>query len=239
MIVYGLHPVLEALRAQAARVTRLYVTRGKTGPRLQEAIDLARERGVTIHFEKAEALTRKAGGSRHQDLVAELADAPYADLDELLARKSTLLLLIDGVEDPRNLGAVLRTAEACGVEGVLLPERHSCGLTPAAVKSSAGAALHLPVARIGNAVQTLKKLKSDGFWIVGLDMRGEADLAALDVNGPLAVVVGGEDRGIRRLVAENCDFLVALPMRGKVASLNLSVAAGILLFEIAERRDAG
>lgn len=236
MIVFGINPVTEALLSNTAKITRLLVSRGKAGGRLQKVVDLARGRSVPIHFEPAEALTRKAETNRHQDVVAELAGAPYLGLDTLLERRPTLLLLVDGVEDPRNLGAVLRTAEACGVEGVLLPERHSCGLTAVVVKASAGAALHLPVARIGNVAQTLRVLKGLGFWTVGLDMRGGTDPDAVDTSSPLLVVVGGEDRGIRRLVAEQCDFLVSLPMTGKVSSLNLSVAAGILLFQISRKR---
>ncbi len=238
MIVYGVNPVLEALRSESAKVSRLTVSRGKAGGRLQQIIDLARQRSIPLHFEPPEALTRKAETPRHQDVIAELAGVGYHDLDDLLAKKPTLLLLLDGVEDPRNLGAVLRTAEACGVEAVLLPDRHSSGLTPTAVKASAGAALHLPVARVGNVARSLDLLKKAGFWTVGLDMAGKSGLGDLDATVPLVVVVGGEDRGIRRLVAEKCDFLVSLPMRGKVASLNLSVAAGILLFQIAEKRSA-
>ena len=238
MIVHGVNPVMEALRSESAKVTRLLVSRGKAGGRLQQIIDQARQRSIPVHFEPAEALTRKAETPRHQDVVAELAEIGYRDVEELLAKKPTLLLLADGVEDPRNLGAVLRAAEAFGVDGVLLPERHSAGLTPTAVKASAGAALHLPVARVGNVAQTLEKLKQRGFWTVGLDMAGKPGLQDVDATLPLVVVVGGEDGGIRRLVAEKCDFLVSLPMWGKVSSLNLSVAAGILLFQIAEKRAA-
>ncbi len=236
MIVFGVNAVTEALLSQTAKVARLMVSRGKAGTRLQKVVDLARSRSVPVHFEPVEALTRKAETSRHQDVVAELAEVPYRTLDDLLEPNPTLLVLVDGVEDPRNLGAVLRTAEACGVEGVLLPERHCCGLTPVVIQASAGAAMHLPVARVGNVAATLKTLQKRGFWTVGLDMSGTSDLEALDVSIPLVVVVGGEDRGIRRLVAESCDFLVSLPMRGKVPSLNLSVAAGILLFSIARKR---
>ncbi len=238
MIVFGVNAVTETLLSETAKVSRLLVTRGKAGPRLQKVVDLARSLAVPVHFEPVEALTRKAETPRHQDVVAELAGTSYQALDEVLDRHPTLLLLVDGVEDPRNLGAVLRTAEACGVQGVLLPERHSCGLTPLAVQASAGAAMHLPVARVGNVAQTLRLLQKRGFWTVGLDMEGTIDLESIDVGVPLAVVVGGEDRGIRRLVAERCDFLVSLPMRGKVRSLNLSVAAGIVLFSISRRRAA-
>lgn len=238
MIVYGVNPVLEALRSESAKVMRLIVSRGKVGRRLQQIIDLARSRSIPLHFEPPEVLSRKAETARHQDVLAELAEVGYSDLDDLLAKNPTFLLTLDGVEDPRNLGAVLRTAEACGVDGVLIPERHSAGLTAAAVKASAGAALHLPVARVGNVARTLERLKEKGFWTVGLDMSGKPGLQDIDATLPLAVVVGGEDRGIRRLVAEKCDFLVSLPMRGKVSSLNLSVAAGILLFQIAEKRSS-
>ncbi len=146
--------------------------------------------------------------------------------------KANLVVVVDGVEDPRNLGAVLRTSEAAGVQAVLVPQRHSCGITPTVVQASAGAALHLKLARIGNVVQALEKLKEAGLWVVGLDMEGQNRLEEIRADTRLVVVVGGEHRGVRRLVREHCDFLLALPMRGKVSSLNLSVAAGILLYQL-------
>jgi len=178
-----------------------------------------------------------ASTSHHQEIVAEVASIGYSDEETLLEAAAALLLLVDRVEDPRNLGALLRTAEAAGVEGVFLPQRRSCAITGSVVKSSAGAALHLKISRIGNVVQTLEKLKKQGYWVVGLDAQGKDGLNQIDASLPLVVVVGGEHQGVRRLVREHCDLLISLPMKGKVSSLNLSVAAGALLYQILLRRE--
>ncbi len=236
MFIYGIHPVLEALASQTRRITRLYVTRGRQSTRLQKIIDTARDRAVPIHFEPVASLTRKAGTGRHQDVVAELAEVAYTPLDDLLDGTPSLLLLLDGVEDPHNLGAVLRTAEAAGVDGILLPERRSCGVTPAVVKSSAGAALHLRISRVGNVAATIERIKDRGFWVIGLDMGGPNDPDDIDVRQPLLVVVGSENRGLRQLVRQHCDLRVALPLRGRIQSLNLSVAAAVLIYQIILRR---
>jgi 23S rRNA (guanosine2251-2'-O)-methyltransferase len=167
-----------------------------------------------------------------------MAAAASEDLASVLERKPNLILLVDGVEDPHNLGAVLRTAEAVGVGGVVLPKRHSCGISAAVVKASAGAALHLPVARVVNVARALGQCKEAGYWTVGLDMGGAQSVSQLDTTLPLVLVVGGEDRGLRRLVKEKCDFLVALPLKGKISSLNLSVAAGVVLYQILEKRES-
>lgn len=232
MFVYGINSVLEALGVTKSSIRRIVVGRGKGGPRIQEIIRLAKSKGVPVSFEPVDALDRKAKGQKHQGVIAEISEVEYSSLEEILARNPKLLLLVDGVEDPRNLGAVLRTAEAAGVDGVLLPHRHTCGITPAAVKTSAGAAVHLKVCRIGNVAQTLAQLKKEGFWTVGLDTKGEEGFSKLNRDLPLVLVVGGEDRGLRRLVRQNCDFLIRLPILGNVSSLNLSVAAGIAIYAV-------
>lgn len=237
MFVYGTNPVLEALESSGSNVRRILVARGKGGSRLNEILQLARSEGVPVVFEPIDALDRKAKGEKHQGVLAEISEITYSSLEDILGVAPKLLLLLDGVEDPRNLGAVLRTAEAAGVDGVLLPHRHSCGITPAAVKTSAGAALHLKVCRIGNVAQTLDQLKERGFWTVGLDLEGEEGFDQLEPNLPLVLVVGGEDRGLRRLVRRKCDFLIRLPIFGNVSSLNLSVAAGIAIYAIKLRWD--
>ena len=237
MIIYGINAVAEALEGHAA-IARIMITRGKTNPRLQQIIDRARERGIGVLFEPLEALNHKAQTNRHQDVVAEVSEARLRTLDEILEADPRLLLAFDGVEDPRNLGAVLRTAEAVGVDGVLIPQRHSCGITPAVVQVSAGAALHLSIARIGNLVSSLETLKKQGFWVVGLHMDGKNRIEEIGSDTRIVVVVGGEHRGVRRLVREHCDFLVSLPMRGRVPSLNLSVAAGVLLYQLVSRQPA-
>jgi len=234
MLVFGIHPVLEALDAGGAKIRRIFLTKGKSGKRLQEVIDRARELGVPLNFETKEVLTLKSGVTQHQNVVAELSEVAYASLAELLEEKPQLLLLLDQVEDPRNLGGVIRTADAAGVEGILLPQRGTCGITATVVKSSAGAALHARICRVGNLVRAMEKLKEEGFWLVGLDLAGEETTDHIDTTLPLAVVVGNEQHGLRRLVREHCDYLVRLPMKGKVSSLNLSVAVGVLLYTIVQ-----
>jgi 23S rRNA (guanosine2251-2'-O)-methyltransferase len=232
MFVYGINSVSEALGVAKSSIRRIVVGRGKGGGRIQEIIRLAKSKGVPVSFEPVDALDRKAKGQKHQGVIAEISEVEYSSLKEILTGGPKLLLLVDGVEDPRNLGAVLRTAEAAGVDGVLLPHRHTCGITPAAVKTSAGAAMHLKVCRIGNVAQTLAQLKKEGFWTVGLDIKGEEGFSQLNRDLPLVLVVGGEDRGLRRLVRQNCDFLIRLPILGNVSSLNLSVAAGIAIYAV-------
>jgi 23S rRNA (guanosine2251-2'-O)-methyltransferase len=236
MIIYGVNAVLEALAGERPQIERIFVTRGKTNARLQRIIDSAREHGIGVRFESIETLNRKAQTPRHQDVVAELSEGAVASLEQLLDANPTLLVALDGIEDPRNLGAVLRTAEAAGAQGIILPQRHTCGITPAVVQVSAGAALHLGVARVGNLVRTLEILKDRGFWIIGLDMSGKDQVREMERDRKVVVVIGGEHRGVRPLVRRHCDYLVSLPMRGKVSSLNLSVAAGILLYQLLERK---
>ena len=239
MIVYGINPVLEALQSEDSAPDRIWITRGKSNPRLQKIVERARSQGIPVRFESDRVVAKKAGTPHHQETVAEISSIGYVDEETLLQNEPTLLLLVDGVEDPRNLGALLRTAEATGVEGVFLPSRRSCAITGPVVKASAGAALHLHISRIGNVVQTLERLKKRGYWVVGLDAQGKDGPNQIDASLPLVVVVGGEHQGVRRVVREHCDFLLSLPMKGKVSSLNLSVAAGVLLYEILLRREGG
>ena len=238
MIIYGINPIREALESQSSKFERMLVARGKRSLPLQKVIQLARSKGVAVRFESSEVLQRTASTRHHQQVVALLSEIGYVSLEEMLRGKPSLLLLADGVEDPQNLGALLRTAEAAGVEGVLIPDRRSSGVTPAVFRSSAGAVVHLKIARIRNVVQTIEVLKQRGLWIVGLDLQGRVQAEQVDVSLPLVVIVGGEHRGVRRLVREQCDFLVSLPMKGAVSSLNLSVAVGILLYQIVMRRGA-
>ena len=236
MVIYGIHSVTEALRSEDRSLERLLIQRGKANTRLQKIIELARSRGVPVRFESPDVLRQKALTPNHQDVVAEVSPIEYVELPEILQHHPTLLLMVAGVEDPHNLGALLRTAEATGVEGVLIPSRRSCPVTPTVVKCSAGAALHLRIARIGNVPQTLEKLKREGLWVVGLDPAGTIHPSLVDTSLPLVVIVGGEQNGLGRLVRQHCDFLTALPMKGRVASLNLSVATGAFLYQVLLRR---
>lgn len=225
----GVHPVLEALRARRP-LTRVLVLKGISGPRLQEIIDLCREQSVPVRFEPREVLDHIGGSAAHQGVVALGATERHIALEDLVDR-ARLLVVLDGVEDPHNLGAVVRTAHAAGADAVVIPERRAAGLTETVAKAAAGALEHLPVARAGNISQALEMLKSRGFWIYGLDERGDQDYDRVEYNAPTVFVLGGEGKGIHQLVRKHCDVLVRIPLAGKISSLNVSVAAGIVLFE--------
>ena len=232
MIIYGINSVQEALRSERCSLERIWIQRRNRGPRVKQILQKARKRGVPVSFESAKTLTRKASGNRHQDVIAQLSEIQYLNLETVLKMNPSLLLLVDKVEDPRNLGALLRTAEAVGVAAMVVPARGTCPVTAAVVKSSAGAALHLKIARVGNLVRAIQRLKDEGFWIVGLDMAGKNSIDEVDTQLPVAVLVGGEHHGLRPLVRKQCDFHISLTMKGQVPSLNLSVAAGVLLYQI-------
>ena len=233
-VIAGFHPVREALRA-GRPLDRVLIARGAGGPRFQEIIDLARERSVTLRFEPREALDRASNGATHQGVVAFGAERAYADLDHVI-QGAQLLIVLDGVEDPHNLGAIIRTAQAAGAAAVIVPERRAAGLTETVAKASAGAIEHLPIVRVGNVSQTLDDLKKRGFWIYGLDERGSQLYSETDYTHPTVFVLGGEGRGLHELVKKHCDVLVRIPMAGAIASLNVSVAAGVVLFEWRRRQ---
>jgi 23S rRNA (guanosine2251-2'-O)-methyltransferase len=237
-LICGINPVLEALGARERHFDRLLVVKGLRNRRVSDAIARASQLGIPLRFEAREMLDRMAGGVPHQGLIAVVSAKPLLGLDELLAqaRSPALLVVLDGVEDPRNLGAIVRTAEAAGADGVVLPERHSAGLSETVARASAGALEHVKVAQIGNVAQALDRLKERGVWVVGFDAGGSERWDAVDLRGPVALVLGGEGRGIRRLVRERCDHLVSVPLFGHVGSLNVSVVAGIALYEAVRQR---
>lgn len=208
----------------------MLVARGAGGPRLQEIVDLCRKASIPVRFDARSALDRAAGGENHQGVVALGAAKTYASLDDIVSR-ARLLLVLDGVEDPQNLGAIVRTANAAGVDAVMIPERRAAGLTDTVSKAAAGALEYVPVVRIGNVTRTLDDLKKRGFWIYGLDERGPEAYDKVDYTTPTVFVLGGEGKGIHQLVRESCDVLVHIPMAGTIPSLNVSVATGIVLFE--------
>jgi 23S rRNA (guanosine2251-2'-O)-methyltransferase len=225
----GIHPVREALRAGRG-LDRILIARGAGGPRLQEIIDLARQQSVPVRFEPREALDRASNSAAHQGVLAFGAAERYAELDEI-AVNAQLLVVLDGVEDPHNLGAIIRTAHAAGAAAVVVPDRRAAGLTETVAKAAAGALEHLPVVRVGNVNQTLETLKARGFWIYGLDERATHLYSETDYAKPTVIVLGGEGQGLHQLVKKHCDVLVRIPMAGAISSLNVSVAAGIVLFE--------
>jgi 23S rRNA (guanosine2251-2'-O)-methyltransferase len=232
-ILSGIHPVAEALRS-GHPMERLLIAQGAGGPRVQEIIDLARRKSVPVRFEPRNALDRLAGSSAHQGVVALGAAKKYADLDA--ATLSELVVVLDGVEDPHNLGAIVRTAHAAGAGSIVIPERRAVGITDVVAKAAAGALEHLPVVRVTNVNRTLEELKERGYWIYGLDERGTEDYHKVDYGSPTAFVLGGEGKGLHEQVRKHCDLLVRIPMAGKISSLNVSVAAGVVLFEWRRRK---
>jgi 23S rRNA (guanosine2251-2'-O)-methyltransferase len=240
-IIYGRNPVLEALRGNQP-IDRILLARGaKTAGPVGEILKRARARNIRVEWVDRTQLDSMARS--HQGVVASVPAFGYVAVEDILAlahqrNERPLVLALDQVQDVHNLGTLIRTAEAVGAHGVIIPERRTAGITPAVHKSSAGAVTHLRVARVTNLVRTLKELKEQGLWIVGLDMAGDHDYDALDWAMPAAIVVGSEGKGLGRLVRETCDFLVRLPMRGKIDSLNAAVAGSIVLYT-AWRHGAG
>lgn len=207
--------------------------------RMKRVVEECRKQGVAVRFVERDELDRMAGNNAHQGVVAVTSAKQYNDLDDVVAAKRgkfSLIVVLDGIEDPHNLGAVLRTADAAGADGAIIPERRAASVTALVAKASAGASEHLPIAKVTNIARTLEELKDQNIWTVGLDERGPKSYDAMDYNIDCAIVLGAEGRGLHELVARKCDFLVSIPMLGKVPSLNVSVAAGIMLYEIVRQR---
>lgn len=242
-LVYGRQPVREVLRAGRRKVHALYLAQGmQTTDVLQESMRLAEEAGAVVESIERDRLDAWLTGANHQGVALAVDPYPYASLDRVLAlarqrQEDPLLLLLDRVQDPQNLGTLLRTADACGVHGIVIPRHHAAGVTPAVVSASAGAVEHLLVCEETNLVATLKHLQAEGLWIAGLEAHPSAQLYdAVDMGGPLGIVVGSEGFGLGRLVTEACDWLLALPMVGHINSLNAAVAGSILLFHVRRMR---
>ncbi len=237
-LIYGALPVLEALRAGSRRIGRVMIADGAREHRLEEIFDLARQAGISVDRVPRESLGRLVGtAANHQGVVATAAAADYSDPKELFANgTSALLVLLDGVEDPRNLGAVMRTAECAGADGIVIPDRRAVGLTETAVRSAAGAAEYIKVAKVANLNRFIEDLKERSIWVIGTSGDAELDYTEWDWKQPSALVLGAEGSGLHRLVREKCDALVKIPMYGKIDSLNVSVAAGVVLFEARRQR---
>ncbi len=240
-LIFGVLPVLEALRANARRVDKVIIAEGVKEHRLGEIAGLARENGIVVDRISRDRIEKIVEtGSNHQGVIAFAAAAAYVRADEILdaVEGDALLIVLDGVEDPRNLGAILRTVECSGADGVFIPERRAVGLTETVAKSSAGATEHVKVAKVTNLSRLIDDLKVRNIWVVGTTGDAEMNYTEWDWMLPTALVLGGEGSGLHRLVAENCDALVKIPMYGKIESLNVSVAAGVVLFEAKRQRAA-
>lgn len=239
--IFGRNTVLEALKGGRA-IHKLIVAKGERQGSVREIIGLARDRGLVVQELDYAKLDELSGGARHQGVVALVAPIEYVEVEDIISRAQEkgevpFIVLLDELEDPHNVGAILRTAEAAGVHGVLIPKRRSCPVTATVAKTSAGAVEYVPIAQIGNIAQTIDGLKKSGFWVVGADMAGEQTYYEANLTGPLVVVIGGEGKGLGRLVKEKCDFLVRIPMRGQMNSLNASVACSLVLYEVVRQRD--
>jgi 23S rRNA (guanosine2251-2'-O)-methyltransferase len=238
-VIYGINSVAEALKARGRSFEWVGVAKERRDLRLQKLIQECRSSSVPVRFLPRLELDRMARTASHQGVVAVTSSKAYVDLDDVIAAKRgeySLVVVLDGVEDPHNLGAILRTADATGADGVVIPERRAAGITGTVAKASAGASEHLPVAKVTNISRSLEELKAKGLWIVGLDERGTQSYDAVDYNMNCAVVLGAEGKGLHELVSKKCDFLVSIPMQGEVPSLNVSVAAGVVLYEVVRQR---
>lgn len=235
----GIHAVREALAGGRA-LERIVVARGRHGERIEEIVRLARAQGVPVRFEDRGQVDRLAGAREHQGVVALAAAKRVLALEDLLSvrhgERKGLLVLLDGVDDPQNLGTIARSALAAGANGLIIPERRAAGLTETVSRTAAGALEHLPVARVPNLARAMEELKQAGYWLIGLDERAEKNHTEADFTGSVGIVLGGEGQGLHELTRKRCDFLVSIPTTGPVRSLNVSVAAGVVLFEAVRQR---
>ncbi|MBW1840871.1 MAG: 23S rRNA (guanosine(2251)-2'-O)-methyltransferase RlmB [Deltaproteobacteria bacterium] len=240
--LYGIHPVLEALRAGRRSFVKIYVSEGKTAKRVEEISAFARDLKIPVAKATTPQLKSMTGTDLHQGVGARVS--PYAPLglSDIVAKiesgkRDPCLLLLDNVVDPNNLGAIIRTALCAGVDGILIPRDRSAPPSPAVSKTSAGALEHAALARVTNMVNSIKTLKEKGLWIVGMDRVAEKSIFSVDFTGPVAIVVGGEEKGIRSLVKKHCDFLVSIPQQGRIDSLNASAAGAIVMYEAFRQRE--
>lgn len=241
-ILFGRQPVREMLRAGRRRVETFYLTR-TTADRddQREVLALLKEKQITVRYTDADKLDAITHGGHHQGVAAAVSPFRYVSYKKCLSdadsRKDALFLFLDHLQDPQNVGSLLRTAEGCGVCGVVIPEHRAVGITPAVVRASAGAAEHIPVAQVPNIVRCMRLLKDRGVWFAGLDAGEDAiEICEQDLTGPLGLVIGSEGRGMRRLTRETCDYVVRLPMQGRVSSFNASVAGAMALYEVLRQR---
>ncbi len=239
-ILYGIHPVTEVLRAKRRSIHQIYVASGKDSKRLGHIIQLADGLNIPVEQMTAGKLTSFAATGAHQGVAARVGNYPYSDLDDIIEAGDdevpVFLVLLDHIVDPQNLGAVIRTALCAGISGIIIPRDRSAGATPAVSKASAGALEHIRLCRVTNLVNTIRALKDKGFWIMGLDRCGASSVFSTDLTGPMGIVIGGEDTGIRPLVKKHCDGLIFIPQREGVNSLNVSAAGTVVMYEAFRQR---
>jgi len=241
-VIYGVNPLLEVLKSDAGEIRSLVVARGREGEGIRKILALAAEKQIPVVYRMREELDRLAGGMVHQGVLGIRREFHYATVEEIIAHRpegsrGDLVVLLDGITDPQNLGALIRTGHCFGVNGFIIPGNRSASLTASVLKASAGALQYTPVAVVVNLTRTIDFLKEQGFWIYGADADGDSNPHVFDGVNRLGLIMGSEGKGIRPLVRKNCDFLVSIPMKGKIDSLNVSVAAGIIIHQIIKKWD--
>ena len=239
--IYGIHPIQEALKSSHFKLEKIFVAAKKPHPALQAITDLARQRQIPVIPSDKETLDRMVRGENHQNLVGSLKEIPYASLEEAVSgwRKSgskALFLVLDGIQDPQNLGSLIRTALGCGAHAMIIPRDRAVGMTPAVIKASAGATAHLPLVRVVNVANTIDALKKEGIWVYGAAGEAKDPIHEIDFTTDLAIVIGSEGKGIRPLVRKKCDGLFSIPMSGPVSSFNASVSGAMILYEVMRQR---
>ena len=241
ILIWGYHPVSEAMRARRRRLYTLYVTKEKKEPRSEALLAMAGVQDISVQFVTVAELTAMVGHGRHQGVGARVSPYPVCSLDDILSAAGNdtakpFVLILDQIVDPQNLGAIARTAQCAGIHGIVMPKDRSAPPSPAASKASAGALEHMPVAYVTNLTNALKRIKLDGLWVAGADHRSTTSLFDADLTGPLAIVVGGEEKGIRPLVKKQCDYTLSIPQIGPIGSLNASVASAVIMYEALRQR---
>jgi 23S rRNA (guanosine2251-2'-O)-methyltransferase len=240
-MIYGIHPVKEALKSASLQFEKILVGTQTFSPPLQSILEIASKRKIPVTFTAREFLDRMTKGRVHQNLVGLIRETPYANIGTILShwkeqRAKALFLILDGIQDPQNFGSLIRTGLGCGVHGIIIPKDRSVGITSAVIKASAGAAIHLPVARVINIAATIDLLKKEGIWVYGASGEAKDLIYQLDLNVDLAIVIGAEGKGMRPLVKKKCDRLFSIPMNGPLSSFNASVSGGMILYEAMRQR---
>ena len=240
-VIYGIHPVKEALEAPRLQFEKILVGTSRPHPPLQSILDLAKARNIPVTFIAKISLDRMTKGGVHQNVLGLVKETPYAAVEGILSHwkkqeTKALFLILDGIQDPQNFGSLIRTGLGCGVHGIIIPKDRAVGITPVAIKASAGAAAHLPIARVVNIAATIDLLKKEGIWVYGASGEAKDLIYQLDLNMDLAIVIGAEGKGMRPLVKKRCDRLFSIPMKGPLSSFNASVSGGMILYEVTRQR---
>jgi 23S rRNA (guanosine2251-2'-O)-methyltransferase len=243
-VIYGINPLLEIFLSHSTMLEKILIAEGRGGEAVQKIVKLASDRGIPIEFTGREKVEKLAPRRVHQGIVGLCREHSYATIDDVIANRHkrsryNLVIILDSITDPQNLGSIIRTAHCCGANGVIIPENRAASVTASVVKASAGAVYRMPTAMAVNLARTIEYLKGKGFWIYGADAASKASFHAPKYEGDIGLVLGSEGRGIRPLIRKKCDFLISIPMRGEVASLNVSVAAGVILYEIFRKWEKG